>query len=602
MQPQLRGDQLYAAEFGPVLRFKTDGSGQHTVLCNGLLVFGPEPGRLWITLAIIIIPFVLLSVFVLPHTPLPLTIVGVVCLGLCLLFLLRAASKDPGVVPVRVDNTPDDNIPSMNRVTLARLVGSERASECCTGGGTVVESIPAPVPGNGPSAGGGLIPLAVDDPPSTPGNGLLQYEAKIKYCVSCRRYRGPRTFHCGVCDRCIDMYDHHCPWLGTCVGAFNYAPFLWFMITLQLTLWCTFAICITTPLTFAADRDISVAESLKELRYMPVVLFACAFVLGLPSSVLTFYHLYLVTTAQLTIEHLRRVYANEPNPYNEGCFVNWGRFFGRFDPVSLADTFRRAFVDALDAVRMKREAREAKHREPVPPVPSGSSSAIATPHQLVDDGDGRNGFDYASPDGLAASAPIELHFSGSKLITPASPTAPTVASTPVLPVVMIGAFETPSTRRAAVSALSPRQTGMEGMETLRSSASFHDPAELMAEATVTTQQEACSSSSDMEHIRVRTRRSIVHVASGTHRHDSSTPDRNPRNHHHHQRMSPAHGDGDSPNPAARNDSAHTNGLPGFVLSQPTSARRMSADRMVLPGSTETLRASLSVEGSSYHHA
>lgn len=38
---------------------------------------------------------------------------------------------------------------------------------------------------------------------------------EIRFCLLCHNEQPIRAKHCKVCGRCVAMYDHHCPWLGT---------------------------------------------------------------------------------------------------------------------------------------------------------------------------------------------------------------------------------------------------------------------------------------------------------------------------------------------------------------------------------------------------
>ena len=67
---------------------------------------------------------------------------------------------------------------------------------------------------------------------------------KLSYCLSCNILRPPRAFHCGDCDICVEVHDHHCPWVGTCVGKRNIRYFIRFLFFTPTHSLATSLICV----------------------------------------------------------------------------------------------------------------------------------------------------------------------------------------------------------------------------------------------------------------------------------------------------------------------------------------------------------------------
>ena len=55
--------------------------------------------------------------------------------------------------------------------------------------------------------------------------------ARYQICKKCQLLidKELSIIHCEYCNVCCEEYDHHCPWVGKCIGKYNCALFNWFI-------------------------------------------------------------------------------------------------------------------------------------------------------------------------------------------------------------------------------------------------------------------------------------------------------------------------------------------------------------------------------------
>jgi hypothetical protein len=73
----------------------------------------------------------------------------------------------------------------------------------------------------------------------------------VLLCPDCEIVRTDRSRHCSICNRCVERFDHHCPWINNCVGLDNHNPFMIFLISMFGTLVTT---VVTVSINFTAIK------------------------------------------------------------------------------------------------------------------------------------------------------------------------------------------------------------------------------------------------------------------------------------------------------------------------------------------------------------
>ncbi|KAL7394983.1 hypothetical protein ABVT39_008150 [Epinephelus coioides] len=259
--------------------------GKNTFCCDGRVMMARQKGVFYLTLFLIIGTCSLFFAFECPYLAVHLSPAIPVFATLLFLFviamLLRTSFSDPGVLPRAL---PEE----------ATFIEME------------IE------------AANGNVPAGQRPPPRIRNVQINNQIVKLKYCYTCKIFRPPRASHCSICDNCVDRFDHHCPWVGNCVGKRNYRYFYMFTLSLSLLTIYIFTFDIVHvvmreyPVSHLSDQREQTGTTCQ--RVVLVCFFTLWSVVGL-----TGFHTYLISLNQTTNEDIKGSWSGKnrvQNPYS----------------------------------------------------------------------------------------------------------------------------------------------------------------------------------------------------------------------------------------------------------------------------------------------
>ncbi|WCJ29949.1 Ankyrin repeat family protein with DHHC zinc finger domain [Euphorbia peplus] len=174
-----------------------------------------------------------------------------------------------------------------------------------------------------------LLKIEINNPALLAGNWS-------QLCATCKIVRPLRAKHCSTCDRCVEQFDHHCPWVSNCIGKKNKWDFFLFLVLEVSAMLITGGVALTrvltdpaAPLTFRPWINHAVTHHVGAISFLTVdcfLFFGVAVLTAIQASQIS----RNITTNEMA-NAMRYSYLRGPagrfrNPYDHGIRRNCSDF------------------------------------------------------------------------------------------------------------------------------------------------------------------------------------------------------------------------------------------------------------------------------------
>lgn len=147
-----------------------------------------------------------------------------------------------------------------------------------------------------------------------------------QFCPFCVIQMPARSHHCARCNGCVAKFDHHCPWVDSCIGYKNNHHFFYMCLGAALAhtilLWQGWKF-----LELVWDQSSSVSSFLDDWMVL-AAFFVFSFIQGLGEWAITLAQLFAAIRDSTTMEHGRR-------HYDRGILTNLRQFFHIAGPLQI---------------------------------------------------------------------------------------------------------------------------------------------------------------------------------------------------------------------------------------------------------------------------